>query len=87
MISAAQEPLSITNTVSPATLYVNNNATPPNAFNAMVSQHRLMELSRFSLRGYDMAQQMLSQQGAVSKLLGMYYLKCSMQMNNPVHNG
>ncbi|XP_016966812.1 paired box protein Pax-6 isoform X2 [Drosophila biarmipes] len=38
--------------------------------NALTSQHRLLELSRFGLRGYDLAQHMLSQQGAVSKLLG-----------------
>lgn len=37
---------------------------------ALVSQHRLLELSRFGLRGYDLAQHMLTQQGAVSKLLG-----------------
>ncbi|XP_060656426.1 paired box protein Pax-3-B isoform X2 [Drosophila nasuta] len=37
---------------------------------ALASQHRLLELSRFGLRGYDLAQHMLSQQGAVSKLLG-----------------
>ncbi|XP_017842415.2 paired box protein Pax-2-B isoform X3 [Drosophila busckii] len=37
---------------------------------AMASQHRLLELSRFGLRGYDLAQHMLSQQGAVTKLLG-----------------
>ncbi|XP_017475689.1 PREDICTED: uncharacterized protein LOC108365962 isoform X3 [Rhagoletis zephyria] len=30
----------------------------------------LLELSRFGLRGYDLAQHMLTQQGAVSKLLG-----------------
>jgi len=40
--------------------------------NALASQHRLMELSRFGLRGYDLAQHMLSQQGAVSKLLGKF---------------
>lgn len=39
---------------------------------ALASQHRLLELSRFGLRGYDLAQHMLSQQGAVSKLLGKY---------------
>lgn len=39
---------------------------------ALVSQHRLLELSRFGLRGYDLAQHMLTQQGAVSKLLGEY---------------
>ncbi|XP_030385575.1 paired box protein Pax-7 [Scaptodrosophila lebanonensis] len=38
--------------------------------NALASQHRLLELSRFGLRGYDLAQHMLSQQGAVTKLLG-----------------
>jgi hypothetical protein len=41
-----------------------------NTLGALVSQHRLLELSRFGLRGYDLAQHMLSQQGAVSKLLG-----------------
>lgn len=41
---------------------------------ALVSQHRLLELSRFGLRGYDLAQHMLTQQGAVSKLLGEIYL-------------
>lgn len=48
----------------------------PNAhtLGALVSQHRLLELSRFGLRGYDLAQHMLSQQGAVSKLLGKYLL-------------
>ncbi|XP_023032953.1 mucin-5AC isoform X1 [Drosophila willistoni] len=49
--------------------------TPPSAgaatnLSALASQHRLLELSRFGLRGYDLAQHMLSQQGAVSKLLG-----------------
>lgn len=49
----------------------------PNAhtLGALVSQHRLLELSRFGLRGYDLAQHMLSQQGAVSKLLGKYNFK------------
>jgi paired box protein 6 len=41
-----------------------------NTLGALVSQHRLLELSRFGLRGYDLAQHMLTQQGAVSKLLG-----------------
>jgi hypothetical protein len=46
-------------------------ATPNSAaLGALVSQHRLLELSRFGLRGYDLAQHMLTQQGAVSKLLG-----------------
>uniref|UniRef100_A0A182QXF4 Paired domain-containing protein n=1 Tax=Anopheles farauti TaxID=69004 RepID=A0A182QXF4_9DIPT len=39
------------------------------ALAGLVSQHRLLELSRFGLRGYDLAQHMLTQQGAVSKLL------------------
>lgn len=42
----------------------------PSTLSALVSQHRLLELSRFGLRGYDLAQHMLTQQGAVSKLLG-----------------
>jgi hypothetical protein len=37
---------------------------------SLVSQQRLLELSRFGLRHYDLAQHMLSQQGAVTKLLG-----------------
>lgn len=45
-------------------------AGAPNTLGALVSQHRLLELSRFGLRGYDLAQHMLTQQGAVSKLLG-----------------
>ena len=46
-------------------------APSPNTLSALVSQQRLLELSRFGgLRGYDIAQHMLSQQGAVSKLLG-----------------
>lgn len=47
------------------------------AIGALVSQHRLLELSRFGLRGYDLAQHMLTQQGAVSKLLGEYKFKSS----------
>ncbi|XP_067613549.1 paired box protein Pax-6-like isoform X2 [Eurosta solidaginis] len=46
-------------------------APSPNTLNALMSQQRLLELSRFGgLRGYDIAQHMLSHQGAVSKLLG-----------------
>lgn len=44
----------------------------PSTLSALVSQHRLLELSRFGLRGYDLAQHMLTQQGAVSKLLGKF---------------
>lgn len=51
------------------------NAQPSQStLSALVSQHRLLELSRFGLRGYDLAQQMLTQQGAVSKLLGKSFL-------------
>lgn len=46
------------------------------ALGALVSQHRLLELSRFGLRGYDLAQHMLTQQGAVSKLLGKIIVFC-----------
>ncbi|XP_055853728.1 paired box protein Pax-3-A-like isoform X1 [Episyrphus balteatus] len=42
----------------------------PTTLSALVSQQRILELSRFGLRGYDIAQHMLTQQGAVSKLLG-----------------
>lgn len=55
-----------TTTPAGATLF----AGAPNTLGALVSQHRLLELSRFGLRGYDLAQHMLTQQGAVSKLLG-----------------
>lgn len=51
-----------------ATLFAG--APNANTLGALVSQHRLLELSRFGLRGYDLAQHMLTQQGAVSKLLG-----------------
>ncbi|XP_049809465.1 NK1 transcription factor-related protein 1-like [Schistocerca nitens] len=37
---------------------------------SLVSQQRLLELSRLGLRHYDLASHVLSQQGAVSKLLG-----------------
>ncbi|CAG9765540.1 unnamed protein product [Ceutorhynchus assimilis] len=37
---------------------------------SIVSQQRFLELSRFGLRHYDLAQHMLTQQGAVTKLLG-----------------
>lgn len=49
-----------------------NGGPSPSTLSALVSQHRLLELSRFGLRGYDLAQHMLTQQGAVSKLLGEY---------------
>ncbi|XP_034137157.1 paired box protein Pax-6 isoform X1 [Drosophila guanche] len=57
------------NAPATATATANANANASN-LNALASQHRLLELSRFGLRGYDLAQHMLSQQGAVSKLLG-----------------
>lgn len=58
-------------TISSAALFPGGPS--PSTLSALVSQHRLLELSRFGLRGYDLAQHMLTQQGAVSKLLG----KCS----------
>ncbi|XP_017090184.2 paired box protein Pax-6 isoform X1 [Drosophila bipectinata] len=46
-------------------------AAAGSTLNSLMSQHRLLEFSRFGgLRGYDIAQHMLTQQGAVSKLLG-----------------
>ncbi|KAJ6645949.1 Paired box protein Pax-6 [Pseudolycoriella hygida] len=56
-------------TVSSAALFPGGPSS--SAINALVSQHRLLELQRFGLRGgYDLAQHMLQQQGAVNKLLG-----------------
>lgn len=55
---------------NPATTSLFAGAPSANTLGALVSQHRLLELSRFGLRGYDLAQHMLTQQGAVSKLLG-----------------
>lgn len=67
-------------TTPAATLF--SGAPNANTLNALVSQHRLLELSRFGLRGYDLAQHMLTQQGAVSKLLGEFffcdYVACSL---------
>lgn len=40
---------------------------------SLVSQQRLLELSRFGIRHYDLAQHMLTQQGAVTKLLGKQF--------------
>lgn len=57
-------------------------AGAPNTLGALVSQHRLLELSRFGLRGYDLAQHMLTQQGAVSKLLG----KCFKVLYVDIHD-
>lgn len=61
------------NTSSVSSLFAN--APNANTLGALVSQHRLLELSRFGLRGYDLAQHMLTQQGAVSKLLGKFEIK------------
>lgn len=59
----------------------------PAAISALVSQHRLLELSRFNMRGYDLAQHMLTQQGAVSKLLGecKSNLTAATQISSPLH--
>lgn len=56
--------------VQSTNLFAAGNTPNAHTLGALVSQHRLLELSRFGLRGYDLAQHMLSQQGAVSKLLG-----------------
>lgn len=64
-------PSTATASVSPASVF--SGGASPSTLSALVSQHRLLELSRFGLRGYDLAQHMLSQQGAVSKLLGKVY--------------
>lgn len=64
----ANVPGSSPNNQSVSSLFAN--APNANTLGALVSQHRLLELSRFGLRGYDLAQHMLTQQGAVSKLLG-----------------
>uniref|UniRef100_A0AAR5P7J7 Paired domain-containing protein n=1 Tax=Dendroctonus ponderosae TaxID=77166 RepID=A0AAR5P7J7_DENPD len=52
-------------------LYGASGAVPPgHPLASLVSQQRFLELSRFGLRQYDLAQHMLTQQGAVTKLLG-----------------
>ncbi|XP_018573003.1 paired box protein Pax-6-like isoform X2 [Anoplophora glabripennis] len=51
-------------------LYGNTGANPGHPLASLVSQQRFLELSRFGLRHYDLAQHMLTQQGAVTKLLG-----------------
>lgn len=45
---------------------------PGHPLASLVSQQRFLELSRFGLRHYDLAQHMLTQQGAVTKLLGKF---------------
>ncbi|KAJ2950667.1 hypothetical protein O0L34_g8927 [Tuta absoluta] len=50
-----------------AALYPGATAHP---LSSLLSQQRLLELSRFGLRHYDIAHHVLSQQGAVTKLLG-----------------
>lgn len=65
----ATEPLTHT-TIENASSFPTNQSNQSVAFSALISQQRLLELSRFGMRGYDLAQQMLTQQGAVSKLLG-----------------
>lgn len=51
-------------------LYGGAAAGPGHPLASLVSQQRFLELSRFGLRHYDLAQHMLTQQGAVTKLLG-----------------
>ncbi|XP_039966379.1 paired box protein Pax-3-like isoform X3 [Bactrocera tryoni] len=66
----ASIPPGIANAQSLGSIFGNAHPAPHSTLNALMSQHRLLELSRFGLRGYDLAQHMLTQQGAVSKLLG-----------------
>lgn len=64
---------SSTSSLGPATireLYGSSVAAPGHPLASLVSQQRFLELSRFGLRHYDLAQHMLTQQGAVTKLLG-----------------
>lgn len=51
-------------------LYGGATAGPGHPLASLVSQQRLLEMSRFGLRHFDLAQHMLTQQGAVTKLLG-----------------
>lgn len=53
-------------------LYGAASAPPGHPLASLVSQQRLLEMSRFGLRHFDLAQHMLTQQGAVTKLLGKY---------------
>lgn len=54
-------------------LYGSSGTVPPgHPLASLVSQQRFLELSRFGLRHYDLAQHMLTQQGAVTKLLGEF---------------
>lgn len=66
-------------TASLRDLYVSTLGAPPLGHplaNLATQQQRLLELSRFGLgRHYDLAQHMLSQQGAVTKLLGEYCME------------
>lgn len=56
-------------------LYGSSAAGPGHPLASLVSQQRFLELSRFGLRHYDLAQHMLTQQGAVTKLLGKFLKK------------
>ncbi|XP_025836977.1 paired box protein Pax-6-like isoform X2 [Agrilus planipennis] len=51
-------------------LYGSAGAPPGHPIASLLSQQRLLEMSRFGFRHFDLAQHMLSQQGAVTKLLG-----------------
>ncbi|CAG9854653.1 unnamed protein product [Phyllotreta striolata] len=64
---------SVPSSLGPAALrelYGSTAASPGHPLASLVSQQRFLELSRFGLRHYDIAQHMLTQQGAVTKLLG-----------------
>lgn len=63
-----------------------NGPTPAAALTSLASQNRLLELSRFGLRGYDLAQHFLTQQNAVSKLLGKFLYHISKHISLIVIN-
>ncbi|KAJ8871815.1 hypothetical protein PR048_028155 [Dryococelus australis] len=61
-------------------LYAAAAAGHPLATQLASQQQRLLELSRFGLRHYDLAQHVLSQQGAVTKLLGVLHAERVQQL-------
>lgn len=69
-------------------LYGSSGSVPPgHPLASLVSQQRFLELSRFGLRHYDLAQHMLTQQGAVTKLLGEFTCySCTKTQRNRVSN-
>lgn len=62
-------------------LYGTSAGGPGHPLASLVSQQRFLELSRFGLRHYDLAQHMLTQQGAVTKLLGEFLRALNIVLN------